>query len=139
MTPNRVAAVAAGVAFGVVGILGVVVAAITPPETEALVFGALGTSEPLGVLQLALAVVLIAAALVGGRTLRHAVVGAGTVLLLLGMFGIFSVSTPWNVLGLNGATNLLHFAASTALLAAGLGSARRGGAPRNRDAGTSPD
>ena len=51
-------------------------------------------------------------------------VGAGTVLLLLGLFGLFAVGTPANLLALNGATNLLHFAASSALLATGLGAAK---------------
>jgi hypothetical protein len=51
-------------------------------------------------------------------------VGVGTVLLLLGLFGLFVVGTPANLPALNGAGNVLHFAASSALLATGLGAAR---------------
>jgi hypothetical protein len=44
--------------------------------------------------------------------------------LALGLFGLFAVGSPANVLGLNGADNALHFAASSGLLATGLGAAR---------------
>jgi hypothetical protein len=46
---------------------------------------------------------------------------AGGLLLVLGLAGLFLVGAPTNVLALNSADNVLHFAAAAVLLAAGLG------------------
>ena len=71
-----------------------------------------------------------AGAVRGERLARPVNVAVGTTLLLLGLLGLFTAGTTVNVLALNGGPNLLHFAASSALLATGLGSARPGALPR---------
>jgi len=49
---------------------------------------------------------------------------SGTVFLVLGIVGLFIVGGEFNVLALNGADNVLHFASAVILLAAGLGADR---------------
>ena len=120
MTPNRIASAAGAAVFAIVGGWGLVVS-LDPevdPAVGPLVAGLVGTSVVLAVLHLVLAAAL----------------AVGTVLLLVGLFGLFAVGTPVNVLALNGAANLLHFAASSALLATGLGASRTDATPPRRAA-----
>lgn len=134
MTPNRIAAAAGALAFAVVGVWGVV-ASLDPAVdqlTGALLAGILGTNLALAGIHLALAAVLAVGAWRGERLARPVNVAVGTVLLLLGLFGLFAVGTPVNLVALNGAGNVLHFAGASALLATGLG-ATRTDAPRSRD------
>lgn len=126
MTPNRIAAIAGAVVFALVGGWGLV-AALSPvadPAVGPLIAGVLSTSVPLASLQLAVAAALAVGAIRGERLARPLNVAVGTLLLALGMFGLFAVGTPANVFALNGADNVLHFAASSGLLATGLGAAR---------------
>jgi len=122
MTPNRIAATAGAVLFAALGVWGLT-AALSPadPQLGPLVAWVFGTSVPLAALHLVIALALAAGAIRSERLARPTNVTAGTVLLLLGMAGLFVVSTPANVLGLNGADNALHFAAASGLLATGLG------------------
>jgi hypothetical protein len=48
----------------------------------------------------------------------------GAVFLVLGIAGLFVIGSPVNVLALNGADNVLHFASAVVLLAVGLGADR---------------
>jgi hypothetical protein len=48
----------------------------------------------------------------------------GAVCLVLGLVGLFIVGSPFNILAINGAGNVLHFGTSVLLLAAGLGAER---------------
>ncbi|AYF97912.1 DUF4383 domain-containing protein [Protaetiibacter intestinalis] len=123
MTPNRIVAAIVGTLSGILGGTGIAVAAAIGGG-EALVFGLFGTNLLLGAVQLALAVALVSGFLRGDAAARVVNIAAGTVLLLLGLFGLFTVGTPANVLALNGADNVLHFAGSVALLATGLGAPR---------------
>jgi hypothetical protein len=136
VTPNRIAAAVAAVVFGVAGIWGAIASAglglIVDPG--ALLAGLVGTNLLLSLVHLATAVALAVACLRGERASRHANVAVGTLLLVLGLFGLFAVGTPANVIALNGVTNVLHFAGSSALLATGLGApsapdVRTGGRP----------
>jgi hypothetical protein len=126
MTPNRIAAIAGAAVFAVTGGWGLALALgpAPDPETGALVAGVLGTSAPLAALHLGIAAALAAGAVRGERLARPLNVGVGALLLALGLFGLFAVGTPANVLALNGADNVLHFAASSGLLATGLGASR---------------
>jgi hypothetical protein len=125
MTPNRIAALAGAAVFALVGGWGLV-AALAPadPLLGPLIAGVFGTSVPLAALHLVIALTLAVGAIRGERLARPLNVAAGTLLLALGMVGLFIVSTPANTLALNGADNVLHFAASSGLLATGLGAAR---------------
>ncbi len=128
MTPNRIASAAGAVVFAGAGVWGLVLA-LDPSADQAigvLVAGLLATNVALALVHLATAGVLTVGAVRGERLARPVNVGVGTFLLLLGLFGLFAVGTPANVLALNGVANVLHFAGSSALLAVGLGAARPG-------------
>lgn len=126
MSPNRIASLAGAVLFAGVGGWGLV-ASLAPsdPAVGVLVAGVFATGAPLAALHLGMAVALAVGALRSDRTARRINVAVGVLLLALGMLGLFVVGTPANVLGLNGADNVLHFAASSGLMATGLGAARR--------------
>ena len=131
MSPNRIASLAGAVLFAGVGGWGLV-ASLAPSDPAVgvlvagvFVAGVFATGAPLAALHLGMAVALAVGALRSDRTARRINVAVGVLLLALGMLGLFVVGTPANVLGLNGADNVLHFAASSGLLATGLGAARR--------------
>ena len=130
MTSNRIASTAGALLFAVIGVWGLV-ASLAPadPKLGPLIAGALATSIPLATLQLGIAAALAIGAVLGERVARPVNVAVGTLLLALGLFGLFVISTPANVLALNGAANVVHFASSSALLATGLGGAKP--APRD--------
>ncbi len=136
MTSNRVVALGAAVVFGVVGVWGLIVSVATAdaPQVEARLAWEFGTSLPLAALHLLLAAALVFGFLGGDARARIVNTTAGCVLFALGMFGLFAVGAPFNVLGLTGASNLLHFAASATLLAAGIGAAPVTGSEDRRSA-----
>lgn len=107
---NRITGLVVGVLYLVVGALGMA----TNP-----VLGLVGTSAFGTVLHCAVGVVLVLAAALGWSKAANAIVGA--VLLAAGIAGLFIISTDANVLGVNGAANLLHFATAAVLLLVGLG------------------
>ncbi|WP_426593042.1 DUF4383 domain-containing protein [Cellulomonas sp. McL0617] len=81
-----------------------------------------------------------AALLIGSFTVRSAkAVNAtvGGVYLLVGIVGLFLVGSSANILALNGADNVLHFASAILLLGVGL-SADRSPAPARATAGRTP-
>ena len=139
MSPNRIASAVAAVVFGVAGVWGAIASAtlglIVAPG--ALLAGVLGTNLLLSIVHLAIAVALTVGCVLGDRASRAMNVAIGTLLLAIGLFGLFAVGTPANVVALNGVTNVLHFAGSSALLATGLGAspapvAETGGRPAAR-------
>ena len=68
-----------------------------------------------------------AALLVGSRTVRSAKVvnsTVGGVYLLVGIVGLFLIGSAANILALNGADNVLHFASAILLLGVGLAADR---------------
>ena len=92
----------------------------------------------------ALAVVLGAALMLAGMsgaaaTAKVADTSVGTVFLVLGLAGLFVVGTDANVLALNGADNVVHFASSVLLLAVGLGADRSETKDAAPDPGTRND
>lgn len=127
MSSNRVVAAVNVAAFAVVGLWGLVASLIGGSDAGAsggvTLAGQVGTTVILALAHLALAGGIAIGWIRGDASARRVNTAAGTVLLALGLFGLFAIGTPANVLGLTGATNVLHFAASTALLAAGLGAA----------------
>ena len=81
-----------------------------------------------------------AALLVGSRTVRSAkAVNAtvGGVYLLVGIVGLFLIGSAANILALNGADNVLHFASAILLLGVGL-AADRAHAPAHAAATWTP-
>jgi hypothetical protein len=126
MTPNRIAAGLAALVFAVVGAWGLT-ASLDPaldPIGGALLASTLGTNVVLAAVHLVLAILLALGGIRGESLARPLNVGVGAFLLVLGLVGLFVAGTPANVFALNGAANVLHFAASSALLATGLGAPR---------------
>ena len=72
------------------------------------------------VAHLAVATLLLAAAYAGVRTARLANLTVGAVYLLLGVAGLFVLSSSANILALNSPDNALHFASALVLLGVGL-------------------
>lgn len=141
VTPNRIASAVAAVVFGVAGVWGAVASATLGLVVDpgALLAGLLGTNLLLSIVHLAIAAALAVGCARGDRAARATNVAVGTLLLAIGLFGLFAVGTPANVVALNGVTNVLHFAGSSALLATGLGaSPAPDAAPRGRPAAREP-
>jgi hypothetical protein len=115
-SPSRVVALVVGAVFVIVGALG-----FTANE-HAWLFGILSVNPLQNLLHLALGALLVAIAFTRAAPLLAAI--TGTVLLALGIAGLFIISTEFNVIAVNGAANLLHFASAAVLLSVGLGARR---------------
>lgn len=106
-SPNRVVALALGVAFAGYGVL----AAITG-------------RMPIGVVFVGAAALLVMGALLGIAAARRVNIGAGMVWLVLGYAGLFLIGSPANVLAMIAFDEVVLFAAATVHLAVGLGARR---------------
>lgn len=122
-SPNRVLATAFGAVYVLIGILGFSV-------TSGVGFFATEGGLLLGLFQVNIfhnvAHILIGAALliaglssVGASKAVNSAVGA--TYLVLGLAGLFLIGSPLNILAINVADNVLHFASAAVLLAVGLG------------------
>ena len=111
-SPNRVVGLVVGGGFIVLGALGFIA---NPLATMSV--------NPLqNLLHLLVGAALVTCALVGGSPRCNTIVG--TVLLAVGIAGLFIISSEFNLLAVNGASNLLHFVGAATLLAVGLGARR---------------
>lgn len=118
-SPNRVAAILAGAGFAALGVAGFFVA-------DGLLFGVFGVNVASSIVHVAFGVSLMVAGIAGVRAARFANDAVGAVCLIIGYAGLFVVGGEYNVLGLNGAGNVLHFGVAALLLAVGLGAERLG-------------
>jgi hypothetical protein len=116
-SPNRVIAILAGAAFLAIGVAGFF-------ATDGLLFGVVGTNAALSVVHLVFGIALAGAGIAGVRAARIANAAVGALCLAIGYAGLFVVGGEYNVLGLNGAGNVLHFGSAALLLAVGLGAER---------------
>lgn len=122
-SPNRVLATAFGAVYVLIGILGFSV-------TSGVGFFATEGGLLLGLFQVNIfhnvAHILIGAALLiaglssvsAAKAVNSAV---GATYLVLGLAGLFLIGSPLNILAINVADNVLHFASAAVLLAVGLG------------------
>jgi hypothetical protein len=126
-SPNRLLGVVFGAVYVLIGILGFTV-------TAGVGFFATDGGLLLGIFEVNIfhniAHLLIGAALllaglsnVSAAKTVNSIVGAAY--LLLGLAGLFLVGTAFNILALNVADNVLHFASAAVLLAVGLGADKR--------------
>lgn len=106
-SPNRIAALALGIAFAGYGAL-------------SLGFGRL----PLGILFVGAAGGLVLGAVLGIAAARRANVVVGVAWIVLGYAGLFLIGSDANVLGMIAPDEVVLFAAATVLLAVGLGARR---------------
>jgi hypothetical protein len=136
-SPNRLIGAIFGIVYLLVGVAGFFV-------TTNVSFAATA-GEPLVVFDVnplhnIVHLLVGAALLVGSRTVRSAKAvnsTVGGVYLLVGIVGLFLVGSSANILALNGADNVLHFASAILLLGVGL-SADRSPAPVRAAAGWTP-
>ena len=120
-SPNRIVALALGVAFAGYGVLAFV------------------TVRPfLGALFAVAALLLVGATLRGIVAARRANIGVGTAWLAIGYAGLFLVGTEYNVLGLGAIGEVVLFAAAVVHLAVGLGARRDLPAPAGAGGGSRP-
>lgn len=115
-SPSRIVALVLGGAYLLIGAIGFTASA------EAWLFGILSVNPAANVLHLVIGAALVGVAFTQRAPLLDAI--AGTLLLALGIAGLFIITTPFNVIAVNGAANLLHFASAAVLLAVGLGARR---------------
>lgn len=123
---NRVTALVIGVGYLALGAIGFTITTafgfVHP--VGALLFGVVALNSLQNVVHLVIGAALVAAAIAGRTAARLATRLVGTLVLLLGIAGLFISSTEFNLLGVNAAANLIHFATAATLLAVGLGTDR---------------
>ena len=125
-SPNRLLATILGAVYLVVGVIGFFVTAGTAffSLSGRLLLGLLGTNPFLSALDVLIGAALLMGGLSTVAAAKTVTTIAGTAFLVLGIAGLFIIGTTFNILALNGADNVLHFASAVVLLAVGLGSDR---------------
>jgi hypothetical protein len=133
-SPNRLLGVVFGIVYLLIGIAGFFITSGT---------GFVATSGPklLGLFEinplhnvahLLIGAAVLIAAISGARSAKAVNTTIGAVYLLLGIVGLLIAggNNPVNILALNGADNVLHFATAVVLLAVGLGADRAVRSPK---------
>jgi hypothetical protein len=126
-SPNRAFGIVLGLIFFVGGILGFFITSATPfTSTQGSTLIGLFEVNPLHTLiHLVLGVALLITGLVGPRAARVTNLLVGVVFAILGIFGFAVLAQPSiNVFAINGADDVLHWAAAVVLLAVAVGADR---------------
>lgn len=123
---NRVTAIVIGAAMLALGAAGFTVTLELPftSPSGVLLLGVVSLNSLQNIVHLVLGVALVAAAIAGRSAARLATRVIGALLLCLGLAGLFLSSTDGNLIAVNAAANLVHFASAATLLAVGLGTDR---------------
>jgi hypothetical protein len=126
MSANRVLASVVGAVYLLVGCLGFMATTRVGffATDGGLLFAILEVNPFHNLVNLLLGSAMFMAGLSGLRPARAVNLVAGTVLLLIGLLGLFIVGTPFNILAMNVPDHVLHFASAALLLAVGLGAER---------------
>jgi hypothetical protein len=122
-SPNRLLGVIFGAVYVVVGLLGfTVTGGIGFFATEGgLLLGIFEVNMFHNVAHLLIGAALLIAGLSNVRAAKATNTTIGAAYLLLGIIGLFIVGSPFNILALNAADHVLHFASAAVLLGVGLG------------------
>lgn len=125
-SPNRLLGVIFGAVYLLIGILGfTVTSGVGFFATEGgLLLGIFEVNIFHNVAHLLIGAALLIAGLSGVRAAKGTNTTIGAAYLLLGIAGLFLVGSSANILAINGADNVLHFASAVLLLAVGLGADR---------------
>lgn len=120
-SPNRLIATIFGAVYLLVGLLGFFVTSgigfFATHGANLIVFAV----NPLhNVIHLAIGAALLIAGLKSVPAAKSVNTTVGAVYLLVGILGLFLLTTPANIIALNGADNVLHLASALLLLAVGL-------------------
>ncbi|MGV8885860.1 MAG: DUF4383 domain-containing protein [Microbacteriaceae bacterium] len=127
-SPNRLLAVVFGAVYLLVGILGFFfTSGVDLFATDGgLLLGIFEVNPFHNVAHLLIGAALLFSGLANIKAARTANTVVGAAYLLLGLVGLFILDSAANILALNGADNVLHFASAAVLLAVGLGADKAG-------------
>jgi hypothetical protein len=124
-SPNRLLATVFGAVYLLVGLLGFAITGFSGfAETEGETLIVFDVNPLHNIVHLAIGGLLLAAS----RTVtsaKAANTSVGAVYLLVGILGLFLLGSDLNIIALNGADNVLHFASAIVLLGVGLGADKR--------------
>ena len=122
-SPNRLLATVFGAVYLLVGLLGfTVTGGVDFFDTEGgLLLGLFEVNIFHNVAHLLIGGALLIGGLSNVRAAKGANITVGAAYLLLGIVGLFLIGSPANILAINAADNVLHFASAAVLLAVGLG------------------
>lgn len=122
-SPNRLLATVFGAVYLLVGLLGFAyTGGVSFFATEGgLILGLFEVNIFHNVAHLLIGAALLIAGLANVRAAKTVNTVVGAAYLLLGIVGLFLVGTSANILAINGADNVLHFASAVLLLGVGLG------------------
>ncbi|MFF2316780.1 DUF4383 domain-containing protein [Arthrobacter sp. NPDC058097] len=120
-SPNRLVATVFGAVYLLVGLVGFAVTSgvgfFATEGTNLIIFEV----NPLhNVIHLAIGAALLYAGVKDIQLSRTVNTAVGAVYLLVGILGLFLLSSPLNIIALNGADNVLHLASAVLLLGVGL-------------------
>lgn len=120
-SPNRLIATVFGAVYLLVGLVGfAVTSGIGFFSTEGANLIIFEVNPLHNVIHLAIGAALLYAGLKNVPAARTINAGVGAVYLLVGILGLFLLSSPLNIIALNGADNVLHLASAVLLLGVGL-------------------
>lgn len=126
-SPNRLLGVIFGAVYILIGILGfTVTSGVGFFSTDGgLLLGIFEVNIFHNVAHLIIGAALLIAGLSNVRAAKTVNTVIGAAYLVLGLAGLFLIGSALNILALNAADNVLHFASAAILLAVGLGADKR--------------
>jgi len=126
-SPNRLLATVFGAVYLLVGLLGfTVTSGVAFFATEGgLLLGLFEVNVFHNVAHLLIGAALLIAGLSNVSAAKGVNIAIGAAYLLLGVLGLFLIGSELNILAINAADNVLHFASAAVLLAVGLGADKR--------------
>ncbi|HEV7948397.1 MAG TPA: DUF4383 domain-containing protein [Glaciihabitans sp.] len=126
-SPNRLLGIIFGAVYVLVGLLGFTVTAGVGffSTSGGLLLGLFEVNIFHNVAHLLIGAALLIAGLSSVPAAKGVNTTVGAAYLLLGVVGLFLVGSEFNILAINAADNVLHFASAAVLLAVGLGTEKR--------------
>lgn len=120
-SPNRLVGTIFGIVYLLVGLAGfVVTGSVSFAATEGEPLVVFDVNPLHNIVHLLIGAALLIAARSSVRAAKGMNTAVGAVYLLVGVLGLFLVGSSANILALNGADNVLHFASAILLLGVGL-------------------
>ena len=120
-SPNRLIATVFGAVYLLVGLVGfAVTSGVSFFSTEGANLIIFEVNPLHNVIHLAIGAALLYAGVKDIQLARTVNSAVGAVYLLVGILGLFLLSSPLNIIALNGADNVLHLASAVLLLGVGL-------------------
>ena len=122
-SPNRLLGTVFGAVYLLVGLIGFAYTGFSEfagTNTEDKILGIFEVNPLHNIAHLAIGALLVLSARAGAGTAKAANSLVGGVYLLLGVVGLFILDSELNILSLNNADNVLHFASAAVLLGVGV-------------------